>query len=411
MEINPTRVAIVSEQAIYMRGLRSLVLAIPKLQLIGEARTGLDMIQLCQLSQPEMVLLDLKNDLARWREAVETVKGRFPGITLILLLEPDSQAQEECASLPSYCVSRDVSEEEFKAALIQIQQDVAHHAPQPERASFNHTAEEEPVEIPIESQRLGRPSLHPRNEAIMERELVMAGRIQADILPEEAPKIPGWEVVASLVPAHETSGDFYDFIPLSGRKWGLVVADVTDKGMGAALFMALSSSLLRTYAVRFPTLPALTLSAVSDRLLTDTRGSMFVTAFYGILEPHTGRMVFSNAGHPPGCLISTRKGKKSIDQLRPTGMALGVSEEARWKQKEVRIAVGDVLILYTDGMTESQNPRGEYYGDDRVIDAALSRIDGSAADILETLLTDIQRFLGHAPRQDDIALIVLRRLE
>lgn len=136
-----------------------------------------------------------------------------------------------------------------------------------------------------------------------------------------------------------------------------------------------------------------------------------MTAFYGILEPHTGRLVFANAGHPPGCLISTRNGKKSIDSLRPTGMALGVSEEARWKQKEVRMGAGDVLILYTDGMTESQNPRGEFYGDDRVIDAALNRIDGSAAEILEALLTDIHRFVGHAPRHDDIALIVVRRLE
>ena len=412
-EIKTTRVAIVSEQAIYMRGLQSLVLSTHKLLLIGEARSSLEAIQLCQLSQPEMVLLDLKNDLSRWRETITIIKQRFPEITLILLLEPDSQAQEECTAMPTYCISRDVSEEEFKAALEQIQQDVERQATVPGmgKSSFDHTDGEDLNDMPLESQRLGRPSLQPRNEVIMERELVMAGRIQADILPEEAPKIPGYEVVASLVPAHETSGDFYDFIPLTGRKWGLVVADVTDKGMGAALFMALSSTLIRTYAVRFPTLPALTLSAVSDRLLSDTRGSMFVTAFYGILEPHTGRLVFANAGHPPGCLITTRKGRKSIDQLRPTGMALGVSDDAHWKQKEMRMGAGDVLILYTDGMTESQNARGEYYGDDRVIDAALGRIDGSAQEIMDALLADIHRFVGHAPRHDDIALIVVRRLE
>jgi serine phosphatase RsbU (regulator of sigma subunit) len=187
------------------------------------------------------------------------------------------------------------------------------------------------------------------------RELVMAGRIQTDILPEEEPVIFGWEISAKLEPARETSGDFYDFLPLTDRKWGFVVADVTDKGMGAAIFMALTSTLMRTYANRFPTLPAMAMTAVSQRILSDTRGGMFVTSIFGVLEPHTGRFIYANAGHPPAFLISIQKGKESIDHLRPTGMALGVLEQARWKQKIVKINPGDYLILYSDGITEAQN--------------------------------------------------------
>ena len=177
--------------------------------------------------------------------------------------------------------------------------------------------------------------------------------------------------------------------------------------------MALSSSLIRTYAVRYPTLPAIALSAVSERILSDTRGSMFVTAFYGILEPRTGRLVFANAGHPPGCLISRRRGKESIDYLRPTGMALGVSEEARWKQKEVRLAPGDVLVLYTDGVTEASNPNGVFYEQDRLEEGILRRMGAGAEEIMTGLLDDVQHFVGPDPPggQDDIAMIVIRREE
>ncbi len=407
-EKKKTRVVIVSEQPIFMRGLRSMILAMEGFQLVGEAARAGDAAQLWQLSQPEMLILDLKSDLPRWREVLQAALADLPGMTLVLLLEAETQAQEECLALTTYCISRDVSEEELRAALAQIQERTAQSGKGPSRFEAAPLAADD---LPEEARRLGQPPFQPRNEAILERELVMAGRIQADILPEEPPVFPGWEVAAALAPANETSGDFYDFIPLSDRKWGLVVADVTDKGMGAALFMALSSTLIRTYAVRFPTLPALTLNAVSTRLLNDTRGSMFVTAFYGILEPHNGRLVFANAGHPAGVLIGARKGKLSIDQLRPTGMALGVSEEARWKQKEVRINPGDVLVLYTDGMTEAQNAQGEFYGDVHLMDTALEAYGGTAGDILEGLLADIQRFSLHAPRQDDIALVVIRRLE
>ena len=406
-EQKSSKVVIVSEQAIFLRGLRSLVMGHPGLQLVGEAGNQAEALQLCQMSVPQMILFDLSRSPGAWQETVHAICQRWPRIQVIILLEEKDQGwiEQECPEMPLYQISRDVSEDEFQAALTQIQ----HDAERRPASHFDHTVIEEPPDNLNQIHELGQAGAASRNEGLLARELSMAGKIQADILPEEPPSILGWDIAARLVPAHETSGDFYDFIPISDHKLGMVVADVTDKGMGAALFMALSSTLIRTYAVRYPTLPAIALSAVSDRLLSDTRGGMFVTAFYGILEPHTGRVLYANAGHPAGVLISTRRGKELIDRLRPTGMAMGVSSDARWRQKEARMTPGDLLVLYTDGITEANNPNGVFFEEDRLIETILENAGGTAQQILDALVEAVYRFIGPVPRQDDIAMIVVRR--
>ena len=408
-----SKVAIVSEQAIFLRGLRALVMVQPGLQLVGEAGSSAETLQLCQMSAPNMVLVDLNHSPGTWQEAIHIICQKWPKIQVILLIEDQDQAwaEQECAGLPLYQISRDVSEDEFQAAVLQIQHDAERHLETRGQGRFEHIVVEDQEDNLDQIQQLGQAGASPRNEGLLARELTMAGRIQADILPEDPPPIHGWDIAARLVPAHETSGDFYDFIPLSDHKLGMLVADVTDKGMGAALFMALSSTLIRTYAVRYPTLPAIVLSAVSERILSDTRGGMFVTTFYCILEPHTGRLVYANAGHPPGVLISTRHSKESIDLLRPTGMALGVSEDARWRQKEARMIPGDVLVLYTDGITEANNPNGVFFEEDRLIETILENAQGSSQQILDALVEAVHRFIGPVARQDDIAMIVVRRNE
>ncbi len=391
-----SKIVVASEQAIYLRGLVSLVLSMRELDLIGEAASPVEAVQACQMSQPDLALLDLRQP-SQALQMVSEIHQRCPQVRVILMTgmeEEDSLADIDDPQL--YYLSRDVTEEEFKAALAQIRQS-------PRKLSDSRVFASAP---PIGDGEVLEP--FEARETMLTRELIMAGKIQADILPEEPPVFPGWEVAVKLVPARETSGDFYDFIPLTNRKWGVVIADVTDKGMGAALFMALSSTLIRTYAVRFPTLPGLTMHTVSERILSDTRGTTFVTAFYGILEPDIGRMVFANAGHPPGYLIGQRKGKTHIHALRPTGMALGVSEEARWQQKMVRFVPGDFLVLYTDGVTEAQNPQGAFFGDEGVLDAILEKKNGSAQEIQKGLLKAVTRFVGGTP-QDDVAVIVIKR--
>ncbi len=408
------RLAIASDQAIYLRGLASLLMSMPGIQLVGEARSGQEALQLCQLTHPELILLDFDCSLEETRAFAASIRQQQPGIKIVLLLNPqaESQNQEYPDHVGCYTFSRNVSEDEFKAALTQVQRDPAmqadpHNYPQ---AAFHHRSAEESPDTNIDL--LGLPNPAGRREGDgVNRELVMAGRIQTDILPEEVPLIPGWDVAARLEPARETSGDFYDFIPLSNNKWGLVIADVSDKGIGAALFMALSSTLIRTYATRYPTLPGVAMSSVSERILGDTRGSMFVTAFYGVLEPLTGRLIYANGGHPPGYIISPGKSKDPIQRLRPTGMALGVSEGAQWKQKIEKLMPGDVFILYTDGITEAQNPRGQFFGEDHLLDVVLEYKDATAGQILEAVLAEVHSFVGNEPRQDDIALIVIRRAQ
>jgi serine phosphatase RsbU (regulator of sigma subunit)/DNA-binding NarL/FixJ family response regulator len=239
-------------------------------------------------------------------------------------------------------------------------------------------------------------------------ELEMAGRLQSRILPEKPPAIQGWDLATQLLPARETSGDFYDFIPLANDKWGILIADVTDKGLGAAVFMAMCSALIRTYAVRFPTLPALALSSVNERIFTDMRGGLFLTAFYGILEPHTGRLRYVNAGHNPPFFLRGLKGKP-IDKLQRTGIALGVSKNATWQQKVLKFSPGDLLVMYTDGITEAHNRQGTFFSDARLLNTIRANKDRPAGDILEAILGEVNGFIRGALDQDDMALVVLAR--
>jgi DNA-binding NarL/FixJ family response regulator len=405
----PLRIAISSDQPIYRRGLSGVLLTVKDLQLVGEACCAAEVLQLCQLTEPDLLLIDVNHSTDECIQLVRQVSERWPNIKIVLLMDGEGlSALDRLDGKLVYHFSRDITEDEFKAALIQVRRDERVHDLQEgvTHVLFTSTGDE-PDSDTREYSRIAYSPALSRNEEVMTRELEMAGKIQADILPEEAPLIPGWDISAVLLPARETSGDFYDFIPLAPRKWALVVADVSDKGMGAALLMALSSTLFRTFAGRYPTLPAVTLNTVSERILSDTRGGMFVTAFLGVFEPHTGRLVYANGGHPPGYLISLRRGKESIERLRPTGMAMGVDEQTRWRQKEVRMVPGDLLVLYTDGITEAQSPQGDFFGEDRLLEVVLARRNSSARQIQDALIDEVHRFAGSA--QDDVAVIVMRR--
>jgi PAS domain S-box-containing protein len=240
------------------------------------------------------------------------------------------------------------------------------------------------------------------------QELATAWRIQASFLPDELPRVAGWQLAATLKPARETSGDFYDVIPLPGGRLGILIADVADKGVGAALYMALARTLIRTYAVEYESKPELVLSAANRRLLTDIHFTMFVTVFYGILDLATGTLMYCNAGHNPPYLLSGQNGD-TVHALRRTGIALGVFENMTWKQESVQLAIGDVLLLYTDGITEAQDPQGLFFGDTRWLETVQDNRGRSAQEIQDALIEEVHEFVGDVPQFDDIALMVVVR--
>jgi len=241
------------------------------------------------------------------------------------------------------------------------------------------------------------------------RELAMAGQIQASFLPDELPDVAGWQLAATLHPARETSGDFYDFILLPDGRLGIVIADVADKGMGAALYMALSRTLIRTYATEYLTRPDLVFNAANRRILMDARAGLFVTVFYGILDPGSGTLHYCNAGHHPPYLLRADD-REPIQELRRTGMALGVIEDATWEQATVRLAPGDMLVLYTDGITDAEDGTGSFFGRERLRETVRAHVGCSAQDMQDALIAEVHEFMGETPQFDDITLVIVKEV-
>jgi phosphoserine phosphatase RsbU/P len=240
------------------------------------------------------------------------------------------------------------------------------------------------------------------------RELALAGKVQCGFLPAELPQPAGWQMAARLKPAREMSGDFYDVFGLPNGRFALVMADVVDKGVAAALFMALSWSLIRTYAAEFPDEPARVVTAVNQRLLQDAHADQFVTLFYGVLDPDTATLVYSNAGQNPPLLVSGC-GRTDWQKLAATGPPLGVLDDRSWSQRQLTICPGGTLILYTDGITEAQNERGNFYDRERLLISAQSRLGLPAEALAEGILADVNRFCDGQSQLDDIALLVAVR--
>jgi hypothetical protein len=239
------------------------------------------------------------------------------------------------------------------------------------------------------------------------QELALAGRVQASLLPE-VPPVPRWQIVTAWRPARETSGDFYDFISLPGGKLGLVIADVVDKGMGAALLMTLSRTLIRTYAGDFPDSPERLMSIVNQRIMADLDAGLFVTLFYGVLDPATGQLLYCNAGHPPPYLAIP--GEDSIVEALPqTGIPLGVMEEAEWIPARAELPPGALLVLYTDGVLDAQNHHGEFFGQDQLRKIVREHDDRTAREVRDALVAAVYAFAGPQPQVDDITLMVLVR--
>ena len=240
------------------------------------------------------------------------------------------------------------------------------------------------------------------------QELAFAGQLQASLLPSRAPVIPGYELAANWLPARETSGDFYDFFSLPGGRFGILIADVVDKGMEAALLMALGRTLVRTHITDHPDAPDALLRTVNSRLRTELENGTLITMMYGILDPAAGTFHYSNAGHPPGRLFPKTRSAAPL-QLPPSGAPLGMFDQAPWHTDKIDLPKGSLLLLYTDGVEDAQDESGRLFGPDRIMRSVMSAGEVSATAVKETLLKDLAEFSGSTPRFDDITLVLLSR--
>jgi len=293
-------------------------------------------------------------------------------------------------------------------------------------------------------QTLERERLH--QEALarekLEQELDLAREIQASFLPNCCPNVPGLQIEAYYRAARQVGGDFYDFIALpavhgqapptsdpprrevtfrggrltspempdlsTAQRLGVVIADVTDKGVPAALFMALSRTLLRASAIDGRQ-PAEVLQRANRLILADSRAGLFVTTFYAVLEPRTGALTYANGGHNYPLLYEAATGQ--VRPLRAQGIVLGIVHDPRFEQITLTLHPGDVLLLYTDGVTEAMNGERELFGDERLAAVLQANAHRSPQEIIGAVLAAVNDFAGGQSQADDITMVVMKRTD
>ena len=235
-------------------------------------------------------------------------------------------------------------------------------------------------------------------------ELDVARAMQIAILPAAFPAKPGCDSAACMIPATTMGGDFYDFIELRDGKVGLVMADVSGKGVPAAFFMAVARTTVRDLAAQYCD-PGACLAQANEVLCRQNPMDLFVTVFYCILDPATGVLRYANGGHNPPYL---RRPNGTIETLNGAGgLVLGAINGIDYPEHTLRLVPGDHLVLYTDGVTEAFNSVNEAYGTERLIDEIRVHGDGAAPELVERICQSVSTFAGAAPQSDDITLIVL----
>jgi sigma-B regulation protein RsbU (phosphoserine phosphatase) len=279
--------------------------------------------------------------------------------------------------------------------------------------------------VAVESARLQQEGMERQR---LDQELSFARDIQTSFLPKQVPQAEGWSVAAAWQAARQVGGDFYDFMQLPDGTVGIAVADVADKGVPAALFMAMSRTLTRSVAFEgYP--PAALLKRVNGIILNDSGTDLFVTVFFAKWNPKTGQVEYSNAGHNPplifraahavsplllgeGSPLTYASGgvrSDSIQQLPNQGIALGVLKGVQLKDELLMLEPGDVMLMYTDGITDALNAEGAEFGLEQLMDVLRTTAALSAQEIANAIMSAVSYFAGNEPPFDDQTLVVLKR--
>lgn len=242
----------------------------------------------------------------------------------------------------------------------------------------------------------------------LEEELAIGRQIQLSLLPQCCPEITGWEFAAIYRAARQVGGDLFDFIvsPDDSHRLSIVIADVTGKGVPAALFMAFSRTIIRAES-RNRSSPAAILRQANQFIKQDIRYNLFLSAFYASLDTSSGRLVYASGGHDWPLWLRAETGE--VETLTAPGLLLGVFPDIQLEEREIEVAPGDFLIFYTDGLTEARSATGELFGEERLRETVIAVARDSAQDLLEAVVNTVEAFAGATPQTDDFTLVVARR--
>ena len=346
------------------------------------------------------------------RKALELVRSEAFDAVLLDIMMPEMDGYQVLAEMMSDPVLKHVpvimisAVTEMDSVVKCIEMGATDYLPKP----FNPVLLKARVGATLEKKRLrDKEQLYAKS---LERELEIGREIQKSFLPEELPRPAGWEIAARFRPARQVAGDFYDAFALPSRDIGLVVADVCDKGVGAALFMALFRSLLRATATGAPAMPGpaaeilRTVRLTNDYIArTHGRSNMFATLFFAALDPATGSLLYVNGGHEPPIVFGSG-GVRA--RLSPTGPAVGMMPDAAFEVGRAMIRPGEGLLAFTDGVTDARGASGRF-GEERLL-ALLAGAPSSTASLLDTIDRGLLDHGGGADQTDDITLLAVLRI-
>ncbi|MEP7132110.1 MAG: SpoIIE family protein phosphatase [Acidobacteriota bacterium] len=358
--------------------------------------------------------------VASGRGALDIVEKQEFDLVLLDIMMPEMDGYEVLARLQGNPERKHIpiimisAVDEIDSVVKCVELGATDYLPKP----FNAVLLKARVNATLEKKRLrDREQLHARS---LEREMEIGRQIQASFLPGRLPTPDGWEIAAFFRPARQVAGDFYDAFTLKSGRVGIVIADVCDKGVGAALFMALFRTLIRAASELVePSLAGMTdpaeraaarvtnAVALTNDYIARTHGdaNMFATLFFGVLDPKTGLLTYINGGHEPPVLITAGG---SVTRLPPSGPALGLAPEQNFEVRRVEMHSGDLFLGFTDGVTESRSPSRDVFGEDRLL-ALLSPREASASALLARIEAAVSAHAAGEESFDDVTMLAVRR--
>jgi len=246
-----------------------------------------------------------------------------------------------------------------------------------------------------------------RNLRVMQEEMRVAKQTQINLLPKDFPDISGYQIAARMIPAREVGGDSYDLIQIDDKHFAFCLGDVSGKGMPAAMLMSNLQATLRSFTTTGNLCKDIIANS-NNLLYNSTESSKFATLFYGILNPESNEIVFCNAGHNNPFLFSF---DGNVKELKTGGLLLGGFPGSEYEEEKISINRNDLIVIFSDGISEAMNENEEEYGEERLKDFILNHRDEVPDKIIENILSNVKMFVGEAPQSDDITLLVIKRIE